>query len=626
MKLSRLIALFCTAYVVRLLYLLEWSGSPLFNVLIGDGRQYDVWARAISAGGWLGSEVFYQAPLYPYFLGVIYSTLGDGPWVVRLVQITLGSASCVLLALAGRSFFDERVGLVAGFVLALYAPAIYFDGLVQKATLAGFLTTLLLWCLGRHLGSTQKRWVVGSGVVLGLLALTRENALILVPIVGLWLLGPKEKSIARRAREIAWFLAALVLVLVPVALRNQALGGGFSPTTSQLGPNFYIGNHAGANGCYVPLREGRGDPRYERHDATELAERARGRRLGADEVSDYWLDRSLSYVRSEPGEWIGLMARKALLVWHAGEVMDVDSLAAYTDESILLRLLGSVSHFGVLAPLAFLGVWYTRARRRELWLLYAIVLSISGAVALFYVMGRYRFPMVPVLALFAAAALCHLFGRWRQRAWNPLGGAVVALLVLAVPCNWPLHGDVDPRVITGYSLGRALVENGRHDEGRELLRGVIEREPAFTAAHYALGDAYVREGRPAEATAHFEEALRQDPRHAHALTGLGMVLYQSGASERALEYFRRAVEIDPGLAAAHNNLAAALARLGRLEEAAVFLERAARALPGDPDVLANLGMLRLALGDPAAARARFTQALEIRPDHPQALQGMTRLP
>jgi hypothetical protein len=373
-KLSRLTTLFCTAFAVRLLYLLEWNGTPLFDVLIGDGRQYDLWARGISGGSWLGTEVFYQAPLYPYFLAVVYSTLGDGPWVVRLVQIALGSASCVLLALAGRRFFDEKVGLMAGFVLALYAPAVYFDGLLQKATLAGLLTTLLLFCLGGHLGSARDRWVGWAGAVLGLLALTRENALILVPIVGLWLLlGPGESPLPRRVRWVAFFLGALATVLVPVAIRNSALGGGFAPTTSQLGPNFYIGNHDGANGRYVPLRKGRGDPRYERRDATEMAERALGRKLSAEEVSDYWLGRSLDFVRSEPDEWIGLMARKALLVWHAGEIMDVDSLAAYADESILLRVLGFVSHFGVLAPLAFLGVWFTRKRWRGLWLLYAVV-------------------------------------------------------------------------------------------------------------------------------------------------------------------------------------------------------------------------------------------------------------
>ncbi len=35
---------------------------------MGDSRAYDEWARRIAAGDWIGREVFYQAPLYPYFL------------------------------------------------------------------------------------------------------------------------------------------------------------------------------------------------------------------------------------------------------------------------------------------------------------------------------------------------------------------------------------------------------------------------------------------------------------------------------------------------------------------------------------------------------------------------------
>ena len=79
----------------------------------------------------------------------------------------------------------------------------------------------------------------------------------------------------------------------------------------------------------------------------------------------------------------------------------------------------------MLAPLAVLGVVLTCPRWRDLWLLYAMILSLAASVAVFYVFGRYRFPLVPLLALFAGAgvigsrkalqrkALAH---RWRPRS------------------------------------------------------------------------------------------------------------------------------------------------------------------------------------------------------------------
>ena len=41
-------------------------------------RGRDDHPRRIAAGDWLGGEVFYQSPLYPYFLGALYTLFGDG--------------------------------------------------------------------------------------------------------------------------------------------------------------------------------------------------------------------------------------------------------------------------------------------------------------------------------------------------------------------------------------------------------------------------------------------------------------------------------------------------------------------------------------------------------------------
>ena len=108
------------ALALRLIYLAQLSETPLFQVLIGDGRQYDIWAQQIASGEWLGRDVFYQTPLYPYFLAVLYKVFGHHLLAVRLVQAALGAASCVFLGLAGRAFFNERTGLIAAAFLAVY--------------------------------------------------------------------------------------------------------------------------------------------------------------------------------------------------------------------------------------------------------------------------------------------------------------------------------------------------------------------------------------------------------------------------------------------------------------------------------------------------------------------------
>ncbi|KAB2958966.1 MAG: hypothetical protein F9K18_11805, partial [Thermoanaerobaculia bacterium] len=128
--------LFAVALAVRLLYLHQLSGTPLGTWLLGDAAAYDAWARRIAAGDWWGDEVFYQAPLYPYFLGALYALLGPGAGVARVAQCVLGAAGCVLVAAAGVRFFGRAAGAASGALLAFYAPAIFYDGEIQKDTLS----------------------------------------------------------------------------------------------------------------------------------------------------------------------------------------------------------------------------------------------------------------------------------------------------------------------------------------------------------------------------------------------------------------------------------------------------------------------------------------------------------
>jgi predicted membrane-bound mannosyltransferase len=138
---SGLLIVFLGALLVRLIYLWELRDADVSFILVGDAYLYDRWAREIARGDWLGRAPFYQAPLYPYFLAALYKLLAPSLVVVRLVQALLGATACVLLALAGRAFFSPAVGLIAGGILAAYAPAVFFDGLIQKAALDLVLAT-----------------------------------------------------------------------------------------------------------------------------------------------------------------------------------------------------------------------------------------------------------------------------------------------------------------------------------------------------------------------------------------------------------------------------------------------------------------------------------------------------
>ena len=621
---------------------------------MGDAHSYDDWAKRIAAGDWIGRDVFYQAPLYPYFLGVIYSTLGHSLLVARVCQAIVGSLACVLLGLTGQRLFSARVGLVAGLALALYAPAIFFDGLIQKSVLDVFFICLSLWLLSGLIEQPDKRssWLY-LGLAMGLLALTRENALVLVAVIVVWALGPRVRlKAASRAKAIGLFVLGLAIILLPVAIRNDAVGGGFYLTTSQFGPNLYIGNHAGADGSYASLRYGRGSPEYERQDATDLAEHALGRGLTPSEVSTYWTDRALDFVTSAPGAWLTLMGRKFVLLWNATEMLDTESQETYAEWSLPLKIGGWIGHFGILVPLALFGLWTTWPERRRLWVFYALIVAYAASVLIFYVFARYRFPLVPLLMLFAAAGLVELPEFVRTRHARDKIVALAWLAAAVAFTNWPVMSATLMRAITENNLAVALQEEGRLDEATAHYQRAIELQPdyapaynnmgtAFKAngdvdravatyeralrvqpdypdAHYNLANALLENNRPDEAASHFATALREIPGSVDVQNNLGVALASEGKLDEAAVQFEQALKLDPSSAKAHRNLGNVLLAQGHVDQAVEHLRRAARIDPDDGDAHGDLGLALLNQEKYGDAAAEFRRSLELNPDSAEA--------
>jgi predicted membrane-bound mannosyltransferase len=183
----QVLSLFVLALVIRILHFVQMRHSLVYEVLICDAWQYDQWAQRIASGEWLGTKVFYQTPLYPYSLAVIYAVFGHSVWAVRGVQAVLGSLACAFIARAGARFCSERVGWLAGLLLALYPPAIFFDGILQKASLDLLLVTSLLYALAVYQSRRRRLALAAAGGLLGLFILNRENAAVLFPILLAWI-------------------------------------------------------------------------------------------------------------------------------------------------------------------------------------------------------------------------------------------------------------------------------------------------------------------------------------------------------------------------------------------------------------------------------------------------------
>lgn len=607
---------FAVALLLRGLHFWAMRDSLIYQALIGDSWQYDRWGQRIASGEWIGAEVFYQTPLYPYFLGVLYAVFGHSVWVVRIAQALLGSLACALLARTGSRYFDERTGWAAGLLLAVYPPAIFFDGILQKAALDLVLMCALLWVMSRARPGGTWGNVVALGAVLGGLILNRENAWVLFPVVVAWLLWLNwPQSTAQRALRCAILVAGMALVLLPVGLRNYYVGGEFLLTTSQMGPNFYIGNNRAANGQYVSLRPDRGDPRFESIDARVLAEEDTGRALSPSEVSQYWMDRSRRDIGEDPGRWMRLLAWKWFLTWNQVEVIDGEGIRVHQWHSWPLYALGAILNFGVLCTLGVAGVWFTRSQWRELWVLYALTLAFALAVTLFYVFARYRYPLVPMVTLFAGAGLV---GAWqairsrdraqRRELW--IAGAI-ALPVAAATC-WPLpalHSDE----VTYFNVATALNDSGRSDDAVSMFEETLRVRPDFAPVYNNLATVALGQRDWDTAEKHLRKALQLDPNSANALVNLGKVQMERRDYASAEASFRKALEVEPYLIMAYQGLGQVEVRRGNAKRAVEYMRQAIAMDRQSGEAYADLAQALTADGQIAAAATAYSDAIERNP-------------
>ena len=629
MKLSRtaLLTIFVVAiaFCLRLWHLYYLENSPFANVLMGDSVGYDAWAREIASGDWFGHEVFYQAPLYPYFLGTLYAASGDEIIWIRMAQAALGAAGCGFLLLATARFFQSvPAGVVAGLTLAVFAPGIFHDTLIQKSVLDLFFLSLLLWSLAHLVDRPRMSTWCATGAILGCLILTRENATLLALSIFFWMFFQFREAGYRRIAFAACFLVGLCLMLAPVAARNYVLSGEIHLTTSQLGPNLYIGNHKGATGTYVPLRWGRGSSEFEREDAVQLAEKESGQKLNARQTSQYWQKRAIDYVLTQPADWLRVTGLKFALLWNATEVIDTEDQYTYAEFSPPLLALGSVTHFGIISPLALLGLIITWPQRKRLWILYAMITCYATSVLIFYVVARYRLPLAPLLIPFAAAGLVNL-PRWiRSTRFRTIGVTGAAILLVAALTNWNLVNRDGMRAATYYNLGMAATSRGENQAAIEQYRKALEIFPNQSEALVNLASELMTQGKMTESMALYKRALVAAPGVAAIQIQVAMALAEQGRMDEALLGFEKALALDPKLAGAHYGMALILVGQGRVKQGFTHMQIATAI---DPELLLRLRGVTWSLATTPTQRgsgqiaralvmARWVRALS-RPEDPK---------
>jgi 4-amino-4-deoxy-L-arabinose transferase-like glycosyltransferase len=375
-----------------------------FNMLsmsfyANDSRMYDALAQSILNGQGMalnGMPTAFRPPAYPIFLAACYWLFGRNFLLIGLLQSALGALSCVFVFKIARSIFDSRVAWLAGMLCALMPSLIIWtSGVILTEPLYIFLLTVSLYCLIRMLpqraqsqteepAPVQLGYAAIAGIALGLATLTRPLALYFAAcaIIYLWYKTGWVKGTV---------VAAVLIVIISCwGFRNYQSMGRLIVTTTSGGETLYVYHNIYATG------DGGGyDPYWKPLEEAE--------RLPELERDAYYKNAALSFALNNVGREIVLSVGRFWNMWRP-------AYAASSTRNLLVSWLTYIPIICFSIPVILRTYWRTpRTALLCLFLLFHLFFHLLVGAEL-----RFRFPLEPVLIIYASAGLLYAYTRFRN--------------------------------------------------------------------------------------------------------------------------------------------------------------------------------------------------------------------
>ena len=498
-KFYRILAAILVVFAgIRIAFLNFLFETAIIKYLILDSDWYFRWAASLALGYGHPQGPFWIGPGYPLALAGLFKATGSiTVTLVPIAQILLSVVTIILLTLTVRRLLGDATALITAVIATLYAPWIYYDGMILSASWILFLNSLLLYLLlvrtnlidGEPRDDNKQLFIWGfAGLVCGASALARPSILIfavLLIIAVLWM-----KRLPRRLLMLAVFFVMIVAVHIPILVRNWSVDGSIAFATSSGGINLYIGNRDGASGFYedAPWLTS-SDVFRESEGYRKEAEARTGETMTLDQASGYWADTALREIFQNKSSWLKLMGRKFWLLLRSEELANNFSFNA--TQNLVPFLQYVPLQWGLLLPFSMAGLVLLWRRRKKFWPLGLYALGYVATNLIFFVSSEYRFPLILILLPLAAYFLVSIWKLLEKKNWSRIGFAVIVYMLTLLIANWPspeLRKAASPAV-DYHNLGSIAALYGNNLDALRFYTRALILDDSHPGTRVGLADA-----------------------------------------------------------------------------------------------------------------------------------------
>ncbi|MEW6050090.1 MAG: glycosyltransferase family 39 protein [Candidatus Zixiibacteriota bacterium] len=529
------------AALLRLLYLWQYSSLPDWEHLTVDNNYHLHWAQSIADGNLAGDTTYFRAPFYVYCLALVIWLCGASLWTMRIFGIGVGIASVLVTYLIGKRLFDRRAGLVAAGLQAFYPMLIYHEGELLLDSLFTLLFQIALFRFLIWLDTVRPRDLLLVGLAIGLGAITRPTIFAILPVIVTAILVS-----GKQWRRVMWnallFGVGILAFVGPIFIRNLIVAEDPVLISSQGGINLFIGNNEIADGVSAVLPEPYGF-NWRIADITHVAESARGRELKPSEVSAYWTNRAIDWIRSHPTAFVELYLRKLYFFFGPRELSNNRDTEGFSLQIPILRY--NPLTFSLVLSVALIGLFGLVRWHRSIRWLVATVVTVAFLSSLFFVNSRFRLPVVPLILCLAGGtlvALTELMWNEPKKGLRWLGGMILAAALLNHQWLELRPGlNIQPAV----SEGLFLYNTQNYRGALRINQRALAVDSTFTDLNLNVGACYLRLGQTDSARYYFQREIRFHPDRSKAYVNMASLSLVGGQAAEGSREITRALELRP---------------------------------------------------------------------------------
>ncbi len=364
-----------------------------------------------------------RTPGYPAFLAVLQAVSGQSIGFVVLVQFGLTLLTAVLIYLCAFRLGGAQPAIASVWIYALNPNSLFWAFTLLTETLFAFGLTLSLYLFLLAVGDSRLRWLLGSGLVLGLSTLVRPIGIYLIPLWALasFLILRRRIPLRQAARSSLLLFVIAALPVVSWMARNQLRHGIFSlSTTTSVTITRFIAVNTLADALGVDREAAKGiilsepDPMayslsiFRKYPGSLFRATVQGilRTMLGTEVGT-WLG-TLFELPYDGSGLLGALVRGDLRAAVSALSQRLEGSQGYLP---LLLLLWGMGYSVLLYALLLYGAWRSLARfgleQRLLLALFLVTIGYLLLVPLANGDARFRVPPAPLMAVVAGMTWLH---------------------------------------------------------------------------------------------------------------------------------------------------------------------------------------------------------------------------